>query len=204
MVSKPSPPLNFKSRGIGGGDLRIPARAADWDYWEQMPSAQLWQAVALSLDWEPDSVIPLTSQVSFDFLRQRSPKIFQSRLDLAEKCLLRGEIPTAQREASTPHSEVDLKPFATWAASIGWDIPVEFPRENEQAPKAKRLGRPDGSPYAEADAFLVERMKAIHDDNPDWSAAKLAREISDEISGDGTRDNKERRLVRKYKSTYPD
>ena len=155
-------PTKYKSQGGGTGDWRPAPHLADWDHWGQMPSAPLWEAVALSLNWEPHSMIGPTYQVSFDFSRQRAPKEFQSHLAVAEKCMTRGEMPFAQRVENAPYSEVDLKPFAGWAISKGWKIPDEFPRATSVDVAADRTTRvqEEGAPTRrKADAYRSETMR---------------------------------------------
>jgi len=101
----------------------------NWDKWRNMLEVVLWEAVALSLDVEPDYLDSRDEILS----RHRQPKQykdekgFNDRYDVAEshmgigKPLRPGSIlPRAHRAG------VSLAEFSAWAQSINWEIPQEL------------------------------------------------------------------------------
>ena len=113
-------------RGGSSGTFRRPIETiADWSKWEYMLTAKVWQAVALSMDKEPDSLPidwrPVTGgpfdDCSLEFRRQLS--IAENHCGRALKC----EVYTSKRFGS----EVSLEAFADWALSLHWVLPSKFP-----------------------------------------------------------------------------
>lgn len=101
----------------------------NWDKWRNMLEVVLWEAVALSLDVEPDYLDSRDEILS----RHRQPKQykdekdFNDRYDVAEshmgigKPLRPGSIlPRAHRAG------ISLAEFSAWAQSINWEIPQEL------------------------------------------------------------------------------
>jgi hypothetical protein len=92
----------------------------DWDYWRNIPTLTLFEAVALSLNIEPrffaehpahppSTISPITALVR--------PAVFHERLDLTQRCI--GEtLPAAKPRDGVEH--VTLTEFAVWATGLGW------------------------------------------------------------------------------------
>jgi hypothetical protein len=92
----------------------------DWAKWANMPTCELWQAVALSLDLEPDA-LPRAS------LDEYPDDKFRQRLRVA--CV---------NFDNTRFSEVIVSEFRAWALSlpIPWTLPDRFPPVTEAAEAA--------------------------------------------------------------------
>lgn len=98
---------------------------ADWAFWNQMPNAELWECVCLSLDYEPRST---------SFNSVASYKVDTGYRDIWPRL-----------EIAKTHAELRIQPFAplrtlggtamwrfsipafiTWAKGMGWHLPSEF------------------------------------------------------------------------------
>jgi hypothetical protein len=100
----------------------------NWDKWKHIPQLQLWQAVALSLDMDPDSI----DEDSFDYPSQRLPKNYNDRLQiLAANLEAAGKNHLkdgAQFHAGYPRfNKVRTAAFAAWASQV-WPAP-QIPEE---------------------------------------------------------------------------
>jgi len=101
----------------------------NWDKWRNMLEVVLWEAVALSLDVEPDYLDSRDEKLSMHRQpkQDKDEKNFNDRYDVAEshmgigKPLRPGSIlPRAHRAG------ISLAEFAAWAQSINWEIPQEL------------------------------------------------------------------------------
>lgn len=114
-------------QGTGGFDRQtryaydVSATRPDWDFWRNMPNAEPWQACALSLDLDPDSLRSHDEATGdFHFVMRKFPsqgawKAFGKRTRLLE--------------ANRPRQyAVALPEFALWALSLSppWDLPREL------------------------------------------------------------------------------
>lgn len=104
--------------------------APDWSYWGNRPDAQIWQAVALSLNTDPTS---LDMFGGFDPSRCNNlPEGFIQRLDIACSNLP----PPSMHELYTPPFQriVWLDDFGVWAKNLPypWKLPDEFPPLDEE------------------------------------------------------------------------
>lgn len=99
---------------------KMPGGPVDWDMWRNMPTAMLWEAVALSLNNDPGE------RASAD--RANFAADYPKRLRIAEAHLNTG---TTLRLVSglvgTPGATVSLPEFGAWARAQGWSLPAEFP-----------------------------------------------------------------------------
>lgn len=122
-------------------------REPDWSIWAAVPTVLLWEAVALSLNIEPRTVRRPQHQwmggpgVALLFNESAT---FDDRLLVAERNLTRsGEGPL--RTGDLDHARrcrIDLAEFGSWARSLNWTLPVEFP--------VAEVVKPAASPSAEA------------------------------------------------------
>jgi len=126
-------------------------RSPDWGIWKHASTAELWEAVALTLNIDPKEVRhqplvwmagPLKPGVR---LFDEEP-VFKSRLMLAERCLehtLAGAVRGQTRRADT---EISLQTFAAWAISeVAWDLPPELAGLAVEAASTGMPGRPGKS-----------------------------------------------------------
>lgn len=141
--SKAPPPITpvsgFKVYGV---TTRIapPAKTPDWDLWLHMPEVRLWQAVALSMNMDPDSLKnhpqawmagagaePIFKENSFSSQAQKDMFGKRLRLLVANKTVKNGFSP-GTLSMDNPHNHgVRLSEFAAWAPTVRWnDIPPEL------------------------------------------------------------------------------
>jgi hypothetical protein len=120
---------------------------ADWDQWSQMPKAELWEAVVLSLDASPED-----REATFNwifgsggghsdedsrFLREcrRRMKVAQASVSmngaLKPLVLYSGAL-------DDPRTKISLPLFGDWASGLGWQLPTRFPQTLQ--PAAQQLG----------------------------------------------------------------
>lgn len=139
--SRPSPPKpehRLSGGGVSGGATAMlarhgrrfvsVARNVDWDMWRDMPTAELWEAVALSLGNSP---VPISngsaSYYDADYSKRlRIAKEHQSARPGSALQLVGGPM-------GTNHAKVSLSAFRAWALSLGWTLPMEFPRSATDA-----------------------------------------------------------------------
>jgi len=101
-------------------------RKANWTKWQQIPDVKLWEAIALSLDIDPNAVkwketfgneSPLDEGEEFD-----------DRIEILERNILDRKYfsPNTINMVNTRDFGVSLSEFAVWAQSINWEIPQEL------------------------------------------------------------------------------
>ncbi len=101
----------------------------DWQVWQHIPEAKLWEAVALSQNVEPRSIKINPHSWMGSRLIFEEPKQFTDRLLVAERNLTSGQLRALSIIMGRPtQCTISLSQFATWALSIGWDIPPELAR----------------------------------------------------------------------------
>ena len=86
-----------------------------------MATAPLWEAVAVSLDTEPSSLVrekPVDPSDAADEFRRRLQIACSHVVGGGLECLAYGD---------TPQNPVNLAVFGAWARSIGWRLPEWFP-----------------------------------------------------------------------------
>jgi len=138
QISKAPPPITPLRGGgsparLGGHSVATP----DWKFWLQMPDVRLWQACALSLDIDPDSMKrdsaswmaggsggPFLESESF---RQAAEETeFYKRLRLLKANLhdRRHFSPQALNMRDSNQHAVSLSEVAAWGEFVGWrEIP---------------------------------------------------------------------------------
>lgn len=96
----------------------------DWPTWGNMVLVRLYQAVALSVDIDPDAVDPFGERDAPDLGE------FFNRLRVADSALGL-KLPVVKRERAVfgiGWDKVRLDAFAKWVVGTRWPIPEEFPR----------------------------------------------------------------------------
>ncbi len=136
------PTLRVADREIGDIDLRggirydILGGPPDWDMWQSLPTAMLWEAVSLSLDIGPIAVEQVVQ------LPEHAPE-YLKRLRIAESHLAAGTVLRLVSGAlGTPGATVSLPEFGAWARSVGWELPAEFPRAAQDSATALTTATP--------------------------------------------------------------
>lgn len=127
VSNAPEPARPMRGAGssvtVEGRRVVLPKMAGgpvDWGMWGSMPTAMLWEAVALSLGNEPgENIAADAAYFGADY-----PK----RLRIAEECLAAGKtLLLVSGVIGTPRATVSLPDFGTWAQALGWKLPPEFP-----------------------------------------------------------------------------
>jgi hypothetical protein len=118
----------------------------DWHYWRNMPRAELWQAIAISMDICPKQSMAHASYNQFretisvystsgtlpplsDRYRDEQDRMlrpFQDRLDVAEAHMREGILEFDSSLQAAAYDRVKLPTFAAWAIDRGWKIPPEL------------------------------------------------------------------------------
>lgn len=99
----------------------------DWDFWRHMPEIKLWQAIALSMNIDPDLL--KYSRDRWNGLPSRDDENkFDKHLRLlrANKSTKNGFTPGTLSMDNPDNHGVRPSEFSAWAQSIGWDIPPEL------------------------------------------------------------------------------
>ncbi len=146
MVSKKPPDKartigsRFRSAATGNPDIKPSrSRPANWLKWQHMRVVELWQAVALTFDVEPDSLPVYLG--AFDVIGDDPfricPAAYLDRLEIAtSNCgTIFGIVPSHALKA---RGVIDLPEFGAWAAATWPDLPEQFPI-------AEKLAQPAGT-----------------------------------------------------------
>ena len=122
-----TPGLNIRA------PLRYEVLPARWSLWGQMRTAELWHAIALSMNKDPIPCEELPGQglAQPEVAAAFGGDEFFRRLLIAHDALggpLRSAIVADAEEAG--RETIDLAVFAAWAESLvaPWNLPEEFPR----------------------------------------------------------------------------
>lgn len=106
-------------------------KPADWSKWAHMLTAELWKAVALSMDIEPKSSPVDFHSISGGPFDDCSPE-FRRRIDIAANRSGR-DLKCVAYTSSEFHHEVNLEVFALWATKLDWGLPPSFPGARKAA-----------------------------------------------------------------------
>lgn len=147
QVSNAPPPIE-PLRGFGGSfrtsSRRAAAKLPNWNYWKTMDEVAIWQACALALDIDPESMTPhpqswmapgsdiftedsFTSDEQSDSFNKLSRRLNQS---LSNKQHF-----TYAWNHHTCNPAVHLSEFAAWCVRIGMDIPDDLAAMSKGAPQ---------------------------------------------------------------------
>jgi hypothetical protein len=158
----------------------------DWSEWRLIPQVELWQAVALSLDCEPN-------KLQFDGTRDGAPGLdesvhgetiareFAKRLRVLLANLTGGHFSRGAFNTESPHRhQILLAEFAAWVRDIaGWNMPVAL---LALVGEAVVPVRPGSSSAVEEPSRGVPALA--------WTDARKAeaRAMRDRLKADGARD----------------
>jgi hypothetical protein len=98
--------------------MALSNRDPDWEWWTHVPTVTLREAVALSLDLDPNR--------SRELLNSYERQSFEKRLALANRCLghsLPGPLNFAQSHYFDAEPVVRLAAFAAWAIGVDLQVP---------------------------------------------------------------------------------
>lgn len=96
---------------------------ADWDKWSQILTCELWQAVALSLEIEPDAMPGVNFRPINGGPFDDCPAEFRRRLEIADNHVQSGALGRPAYAGNRTREIVKLSELATWAQSRGWSLP---------------------------------------------------------------------------------
>jgi hypothetical protein len=164
----------------------------DWKFWSAMPEVELWQAVALSLDLDPDAIDPdsigyESQQLDKHGWRGDTPLPKETLVEFSKRLRLlygnlvsKGSFSRFEKEFFDPHlSKVRLNEFAVWCFQKDIQIPTALfvigdPAESK--PEGETLAQTysapailDGEPPLQPDKNSREKVKAW----VTWQANKL-------------------------------
>jgi len=140
-------------------------RMPNWATWRLIPNVMIWQAVALSLNIDPEKV--RQSQPEMDYNRYfKENREFSERLDVvcANYREINGEQPSRILVDASCDAKVSLLRIAQWARSAArWKTPAEFKKLGKPRPVAggQKTVRPPSSAKPEAGyrRWLENKMK---------------------------------------------
>jgi hypothetical protein len=136
-------------------------RRADWNIWGQRLSVELWQAVALAFDAEPETVPGLVLEWRASPFAA-CPKDFLAWLTIACDHAENGAL-RVEGSDPTPFRKVRLAEFADWAraAPRNWQLPQEFPRSHPPAEISGSVGTGETNSLKDQDCTSTPILKAL-------------------------------------------
>ena len=103
-----------------------PSSSPDWETWKHYLSAPVYQAVALSLNINPENIRGLDSDPIGGLIFKNTPPDFQKRINIAINHVAENKLKTKSIFPNLPLRIVDLSVFSAWCEEIGWVLPDEF------------------------------------------------------------------------------
>jgi hypothetical protein len=118
-----------------------PERAPNWRIWKHVPEVKTYEAVALSLNIDPDKIRHSPHSWMADERLFDEGEEFQERLFVVERNLeMLGVINLTDVQYRDEDPIIRLRKFAAWAVTIGWVLPSEL---TELAAAESRSAIPD-------------------------------------------------------------
>ena len=122
----------------------------DWSEWNWIPRVKAWQAVALSIDLDPNNLREdvHTQLIGFgSFFKQGSfpsraiEQEFEKRLRILEANLTNSGTfrDVVVNYGETRISIVALAEFSAWAKSLGWEIPKELAKKSARSDESEAV-----------------------------------------------------------------
>ena len=170
------------------------AATIDWNFWSAMPKAKHWQACALSLAIDPDSLKqsphswmagpghgPIFVPTSFPSLEIQGR--FEMRLRLLDANRYDGEIFTLPmaKYSNLSADEVLLSEFAHWGEKLGW---AEMPAELSSL--AIRLPMGSLTPESKQERLVTDLSSSLRDKEL-WSKSELQSAMCGQFANDASR-----------------
>jgi hypothetical protein len=112
----------------------------DWPGWSRTKRCQLWQAIALACNVDPNigGLHDFMRRATEDRARTPLPAKISELLESAKSAVGSGTFKVAgNRDANLIQREIELSDFATWLQLIGHETPPEFhwtPQDLENGP----------------------------------------------------------------------
>lgn len=122
---------------------------ANWDLWADMEQAKLWEAVALSLDIEPEELSGLDFRPIYGGPFDECSEDFKLRLKLA----------TSKFHGAK--TEIRLSNLREWAEQLTrpWSFPDEFPRKTQAMNQPYALAQNAATPAIVEPATVAPPLK---------------------------------------------
>lgn len=125
----PESPVVVNGAMLTGHPDVHPADAETWRKWSRMRRAQLWQAVALHCQLDPDRMTLRSIRFSDNLPSVSNARLYQERIVMARQYVKDGVI----ESEGDPDAEYDLRrvlltDYAQWAITLEMPLPPEFPR----------------------------------------------------------------------------
>lgn len=96
-----------------------------WTKWVLMPNVEIWKAVALSLNTNPDQIkLNKHSWMTDGKILFDEGQNFNDRLDVLKANI--GHHDLLKRREDCPLDSINLISFAKWTTLIGWNIPLQL------------------------------------------------------------------------------
>lgn len=170
-------------------------RTPNWSKWKHIPEAELWEAVALSLDVDPDRVNHGSGYDGHVFWENDD---FKDRLFTAIRNvdMHPGLSVTDPPRGQAEFTMVSLPGFCTWALSVEWDIPVHLEKIGKEWAESPEMAHPSGAntatwPWGDYETELLVRLReAAHEfwstyDPDQPSTAPKNEEVTDWLVSKG-------------------
>ena len=138
-------------------------RTPNWRKWRHVPNVRLWEAVALSLDIEPDLVQWSAGWADGAPIYKESLS-FNDRLFVAKRNLSTTRMlePTMIALGKPEQCEVSLAKFSAWACSIDWEIPQQLAECADQRTELNTAFVPlaEKWPWGDHETELLRKLAA--------------------------------------------
>lgn len=182
---------------------------ADWDTWSDIPEVEVWKAVALSLDHEPERLPGLDLRPAWGSSFDDCPQEFQRRLTIAEAAANAGTLRVSRISMGypAPYQKVDLSIFCAWTQGLRkpWQLPdamleleqhseieAEQPRQDTQAARQEAeqntrvttVDSSDRSPTVKE--AIAEYVALVMSANPSYTADDLYSHMRREAGSDAS------------------
>lgn len=160
-------------------------RSPNWAKWKHIPDVMLWQAVALSLNIDPDRA-DCYPRWTVESWVTGEPKKFKDRLDIlmANFGPRRTLKPTRISLSASAESSLQLDTFAAWAISIGWSIPTELTGLSARVPRRK-LGVSEPDRWAATQLWtLLQAAYLLCNEDPPTAVKGTIKDIATPLTDD--------------------
>lgn len=129
----------------------------NWETWQSVKTAQLWEAASLACDYDPSN-FKIGGMPVIRFIGGL-PKPIQELLDMAKGAIGAGSLTLANKSNDgIEEREVKLTHFATWLQLIGHQPPAEFPWLPETLPTGGYVW-----PWGRHETDLLRKLAAAAD-----------------------------------------
>jgi hypothetical protein len=174
----------------------LPDRPPNWKKWRHMPDVKIWEAVALSLDIDPDEVFHNSQGWMVDTHLFDESKEFGDRLQIAGRCLGAGTglSPRILSMSDRSASRVSLAEFAAWAISVDFQIPTQLVDMATLKAKNTTPEKKSAWPWGDHETELLRKLSAaakrywVNYDPSEPDTAPTNRDVTDWLKSQGVAD----------------